>query len=178
MTDSLFPRVAIVAKRSSRRAIRTAHELAEWLARRGHEAILDEVSARARRAEPAISFDNGNSSDLVVVLGGDGTLLSVARTLTTGIPILGVNMGRLGFLSEVNRTELYPVLTAVLAGDYEIEKRSMVDVELRRDDVATQRFRVLNDAVIGKSALARIIELTLHVDGHLLARYRADGLIV
>ena len=94
------------------------------------------------------------------------------------MPILGVNMGRLGFLTEVNRTELYPAVGDVLAGDYEIERRSMHDVDLRRESGDTHTFRVLNDAVIGKSALARIIELTLEVNGSLVARYRADGLIV
>ena len=87
-------------------------------------------------------------------------------------------MGHLGFLTEVNRTELYPVLGEVFAGDFEVDERSMMEVELERQSGQKHSFLVLNDAVIGKSALARIIELTLEVDGHLVARYRADGLIV
>jgi NAD+ kinase len=94
------------------------------------------------------------------------------------VPILGINMGRLGFLTEVNRTELYPVLEDVFAGEFEIEERSMLDVELVRGSTAIERFRVLNDAVIGKSALARIIELTIEVHGDHLAHYRGDGLII
>lgn len=174
MSDSSFQRVAVVAKRSSPEAIRTAQELAEWLTRRGHEAVLDEVEVSARLRVGGA----GETCDLVIVLGGDGTLLSVARSLATEVPILGVNMGRLGFLTEVNRTELYAALAEVLAGDYELEKRSMMNAELRRQDEALHRFRILNDAVIGKSALARIIELTLEVDGKLVSLYRADGLIV
>ncbi len=171
-------RVGIVAKPASREAVQTAHELSEWLRRRGLEAELDEASLQARgiRGEPA--FDPAGAYDLVVVLGGDGTLLSVARTMTRGVPILGVNLGNLGFLTEINRSEMYPTLVEVLEGRYALEERSLFDVELRRDGGKPSVFRVLNDAVINKSALSRIIELTLRVDGHLIARFRADGLII
>ncbi len=181
MPSDPIRRVAVVAKRSSREAIQTAHELAEWLERRDLEVVLDEVSARARDAESdtgAAVMAEAGSTDLVVVLGGDGTLLSVARSLQHDTPILGVNMGRLGFLTELSRQELYPLLAEVLAGEATTETRSMLEVELERDGTVVQRFHVLNDAVIGKSALARIIELTLDVDDNLVARYRADGLIV
>jgi NAD+ kinase len=173
-----FRRVGIVAKRSSSEALETAHELADWLGRRGLEPVLDEAGARARPDAGGAPFDSGAACDLVIVLGGDGTLLSVARTLEVEVPILGVNLGRLGFLTEVNRTELYASLEDVLAGRYALEARSMINVELIRGGSAVQQFRVLNDAVIGKSALARIIELTLEVDGKLVSLYRADGLIV
>jgi NAD+ kinase len=173
-----FQRVGIVAKPASREAVQTAHELSEWLRRRGLEAELDEASLQARgiRGEPA--FAPAGAYDLVVVLGGDGTLLSVARTMTRGVPILGVNLGNLGFLTEINRSEMYPTLVEVLEGRYALEERSLFDVQLRRDGGKPSVFRVLNDAVINKSALSRIIELTLRVDGHLIARFRADGLII
>jgi NAD+ kinase len=176
-----FRRIGIVAKAGSRDAADTAQELAEWLRRRGLTATLDETSLRSRgkggkggeaSSEPAEVYD------LVVVLGGDGTLLAAARTLKAGIPILGVNLGNLGFLTEINRGELYPVLVEVLEGRFSTEERSLFDVELRRQGGSSSRFRVLNDAVITKSALARIIELTLQVDGHLIARFRSDGLII
>jgi NAD+ kinase len=178
MNSTEFSRIGVVAKRSSREAIRMAHELKAWLVERGMEVALDEVSARTGELSETALFDHSEEYDLVVVLGGDGTLLSVGRSLHTDVPILGINMGRLGFLTEVARTELYDVLEDVFAGRYEVEERSMLDVELVRESGRTHSFRVLNDAVIGKSALARIIELTLEVDGHLVARYRADGLIV
>ena len=140
---------------------------------------LDEATLRARGLEGEAPFRPGEPYDLVVVLGGDGTLLSVARTLTPGVPILGVNLGNLGFLTEINRGELYPALVQVLAGRFATEERSLFDVELRAERRRPRcAFRVLNDAVITKSALARIIELTLRVDGHLIARFRADGLII
>jgi NAD+ kinase len=176
-----FQRVGIVAKVGSRDAIHTAHELAEWLRRRGLEAALDEATLRARGQKKEGAFNPSEPYDLVVVLGGDGTLLSVARSLTPKVPILGVNLGNLGFLTEINRGELYPAMVQVLAGKLKTEERSLLDVEVRRNGNgggAPQRFRVLNDAVITKGALARIIELTLSVDGHLIARYRSDGLII
>ncbi len=175
-------RVGVVAKLASRDAIHTAHELAEWLRRRGLEAVLDEAALRARGQQHEAALRLGEPCDLVVVLGGDGTLLSVARNVAPGVPILGVNLGNLGFLTEITRADLYPALVQVLAGKFETESRSLLDVELRRDpgggNGSGQSFRVLNDAVITKSALARIIELTLRVDGHLIARYRSDGLII
>jgi NAD+ kinase len=112
-----------------------------------------------------------------VVLGGDGTLLSVARSLAEGVPILGVNLGSLGFLTEIGRGEMYPALVRVLDGDYAIEERPMLDVELRRNG-SEAVYRVFNDAVVTKGALARIIEMSLFVDGNLVARFRADGLII
>jgi NAD+ kinase len=170
-------RVGVVAKRTSHEAAGTAGELAEWLRRRGLEVFLDGATLVALgRQEPA--FGPASDCDLVVVLGGDGTLLSVARALEPGVPILGVNLGNLGFLTEIGRAELYPTLVQVLAGKFRTEARSLFEVERRGDGRAAERFQVLNDAVITKSALSRIIELTMEVDGHLIARYRSDGLII
>lgn len=175
-----FRRVGVVAKGASQEALRTAAELDEWLERRGVEAVLDEAILRFCGDPPGRpAFTSDTPADLVVVLGGDGTLLSVARSLRRPVPILGVNMGSLGFLTEIPRTELYPELVRVLAGQFTLEERSLLRVELRRADGGeTAVFRVLNDAVIGKSALARIIELTLTVDGNPVGDFRADGLIV
>jgi NAD+ kinase len=178
MSPPGFQRVGIVAKVGSRDAMHTAHELSGWLRRRGHEAALDEATLRARGIVGEPAFDPGAAWDLVVVLGGDGTLLAAARSLARGVPILGVNLGNLGFLTEINRGELYPALVQVLEGRFETEERSLFDVQLQRDGGAPTTVRVLNDAVINKSALARIIELTLRVGGRLIARFRADGLII
>lgn len=179
-------RIGVVAKAASREAVHTAQELTEWLRRRGLEVALDETILRAGNIggmgqDPPLRI--GEDYDLVVVLGGDGTLLSVARTLAGKVPILGVNLGNLGFLTELSRGELYPALVQVLAGRFRTETRSLLDIDLHRQSGSVGaaeglRYRVLNDAVITKSALARIIELTLRVDGHLVARFRADGLII
>ncbi|HEY4572873.1 MAG TPA: NAD(+)/NADH kinase, partial [Thermoanaerobaculia bacterium] len=126
----MIRRVGIVAKSASREALHTAHELSEWLRRRSVEAELDEATLQARGIRGERAFDPVDLYDLVVVLGGDGTLLSVARTVARGVPILGVNLGNLGFLTEINRGELYPTLVEVLEGRYAIEERSLFDVEL------------------------------------------------
>ena len=168
--------VGVVTRTASRVAIRTAAELADWLHRRDIEVGLDEASLRALSLPDVAAFDTAQEYDLVVVLGGDGTLLSVARSVA--VPILGVNLGRLGFLTELARSELYPSLVKILAGDFRVEERSLFDVVLRRKGGATASYRAFNDAVIGKNALAKIIELEVKVGGALVGRYRSDGLIV
>lgn len=171
-------KIGVVAKMNSREARTTAGELAEWLGRRGLEVALDEATREEHGFGSLAPFEVHGEYDLVVVLGGDGSLLAVARTLEHKAPILGVNLGGLGFLTEINRSELYPSLIDVLAGRFELEERYLLAVELRRGGEVLSRYRVLNDAVISKGAMARIVRLAVHVDGRLVARYRSDGLIV
>lgn len=167
-------RVGVVAKRTSAGAVAAARELAKWLEAKGMAVELD--------ADPSVPPDERpvpcDDCDLVIVLGGDGTLLSVARNVAAGTPILGVNLGRLGFLAEIGRDDLYEAVSEVLAGKYRIEERSMLDVGLHRKDGSVSQYQALNDAVIAKSALARIIEISLEIDGRPVATYRSDGLIV
>src|SRR6185503_13968913 len=139
---------------------RTAAELDEWLVRRGLQVRLEEASLRSG-ADGTTAVMPAAELDLVVVLGGDGTLLSVARSLERTTPIIGVNMGSLGFLTEVNRGDLYPTLVRVLAGEFTLEERSLLSAEVQRSNGERLRYRVLNDAVIAKTALSRIIELAL-----------------
>jgi NAD+ kinase len=171
-------RVGVVAKVGSRAAAELAGELVEWLERREIEVLLDGETAEAIEVADRRALTPEARADLVVVLGGDGTLLAVARKAAGGPPILGVNLGRLGFLTEVQRNGLYPALVEVLAGRYAVEPRSLFDVELLRYDGTRAQFRALNDVVIAKSALSRVIELHLSVDGRHVAQYRADGLVV
>ncbi|MEM1177094.1 MAG: NAD(+)/NADH kinase [Acidobacteriota bacterium] len=173
-------RVGIVGRRHTQEAIRTAGELADWLRRRDVAVAVDD-SMRGAHLEALGDFevfDAGQRYDLVVVLGGDGTLLSVARSVESGVPILGVNLGRLGFLTEIGRHELYVSLVTILAGNYELEQRSMFDVELSRRGKLIHRYRAFNDAAIAKSVPSQIIELELRVGANLIANYRADGLII
>lgn len=170
-------KVGLVVKSGSRAAIHTGRELADWLERRELTVTRDETLLRATGSDGA-AFDVADDHDLVVVLGGDGTLLAVARSLASDVPILGVNLGSLGFLTEINRGELYPSLVRVLDGDFQLEDRHLLDVGLVRGSGNGGSYRVLNDAVVTKGALSRIIELSLTVDGNLVARFRADGLIV
>ena len=118
-------------------------------------------------------------ADLLLVFGGDGTLLSVAREPgVESVPILAVNLGGLGFLTETRAQELQDMLGRVCAGDFEIERRMMLDVRLATVRGDELRFRVLNDVVINKSALARMIDIETMVDGSYLTTYKSDGLIV
>ena len=179
-------RVGVVAKRGSQPAAELAGELVEWLERRQIEVLLDPATASSIDVRGSEPLAPGARCDFVVVLGGDGTLLAVARKAAGGPPILGVNLGRLGFLTEVPRNALYPALVEVLSGHYTLEPRSLFDVEHRSfgtggkggDSGQRKRFRALNDVVIAKSALSRVIELALTVDGRDVARYRADGLVI
>src|SRR5262249_50893743 len=118
------------------------------------------------------------SADLVVVLGGDGTLLSIARRTGARVPILGVNMGELGFLTEITEQEAMPMLDRVLAGDYDLDRRLTLAAQLVRGNRVLARFRALNDVAISNGARARIIDFAVSVDGLPLSSYRADGIIV
>ncbi len=118
-------------------------------------------------------------SDWLIVLGGDGTLLSAARAMGANqVPILAVNLGGLGFLTSVTLDELYPVLEAVLDGKQNLSERMMLQAEILHDGKTSDKQIALNDAVANKAALARMLDFDVHVDGHHVGRYRADGLIV
>ena len=117
--------------------------------------------------------------DLALTLGGDGTLLCTARLLApAGIPVCGVNMGRLGFLTEVEVADLDEALAKIMAGDYSVERRLMLHAQVSRAARPIHSATALNDVVITKGGFARIITMQLYIDGHLTARYNADGLIV
>lgn len=117
--------------------------------------------------------------DLIIVLGGDGTLISVARLIGEAqVPIVGVNLGQLGFLTEITREELPEMLDRLIAGDYRVSERMMIDAFIHREDKVVGKYTMLNDAVINKGALARIIDMETYVDGRHLSTYKADGLIV
>jgi NAD+ kinase len=153
-------------------------ELEDWLRERGIRTELDPQAARWK-GETAPPFEEtAGKVDLVVVLGGDGTLLAAARAVgTRAVPILGVNLGGLGFLTDTASGELYRALEDVLAGRYKVETRMRLEVGAERNGRSLGRFLALNDAVIGKSALSRMIELETLADGAPVTTYHADGLI-
>lgn len=171
--------VALVYKRTRPEAAHLAAELGKWFETRhirvfSHENIHD----NAKVCCTFQSLDIPEGVDMAVVLGGDGTFLSVARFLehrTT--PIVGVNLGGLGFLTEISRENCHRDLEAILDGKYEIEERMRLQIRLEREGKEVFRRTVLNDAVINKAALARIVELRAFIDGRYLTHYRADGLI-
>jgi NAD+ kinase len=155
--------------------------LLAWLAARGVRAMFD-----TETAESLGDLSSGHSreklaaeADLMLVLGGDGTLLSAAREAgERGIPILPINLGSLGFLTSFTLEELYPALEETLAGRLQASERVMLLTSLIRGGSSVEEQCVLNDAVINKGALARMIELRLFIDGDSVCRYRSDGLIV
>jgi len=173
-------RIGIYAKRNHPAAVKVARELSVWLQARGIEVFLEKPLAEAMGEGPG---HPGSALpalvELIVVLGGDGTLISVARQVgSLRIPILGVNLGSLGFLTEVTLDELYPALERAIQGDYTVSERMMLKATVRRDGREIGQYRVLNDVVINKGALARIIDMEVWVDDAYLTTFKADGLIV
>jgi NAD+ kinase len=173
-------RVAVVCKTGVARGAKAAQSLGDWLGARGVEVRHDIETARALGLGDGISRSAlPPDTDLVIVVGGDGTLLSVARSaVPLGIPILGVNLGSLGFLTELQPDEVFTGLEAVLGGAYTIEERQALRVRHLRGGCEQQVYALLNDAVITKSALARMITIETRVDGEPVATYTSDGLIV
>ena len=158
-------------------------ELVDWLHRRGVRACLDEKMAGMVDGLPSTCTVTtprqiADLSDAIVVLGGDGTLLAASHLLDRPIPVLGVNFGHLGFLTEITLPELYPTLEGVLDGTYRYEERRMLRAVVHGPQQADSVGDVLNDIVVTKAALSRIIELDVRVDGVFVSAFRADGLIV
>ena len=174
-------KVGIITKTTSPHAQEVMGRLVPWLVDRGVAlAIQDEFSHLQGEAVTVTARDSvADEADLMLVLGGDGTLLSVAR-LVEGVdmPILGINLGSLGFLTELGIEELYPALEKVLQGDYKVEERVRLQVHIHRGEEIIGHYRVLNDVVINKGALARIFDLDAYVNGEIVTTYKADGLIV
>lgn len=167
--------VGIVVKPGHAEALATAAEISDWLEERNIARSGEPLSAMADAGDDAAALD----ADLIVVLGGDGTMIATARMIgERDVPVLGINYGGLGYLTDFRIEELFPALEAVLAGDYKIDRRVMLDAELSHDDEVTAHGRVLNDVVINKAALARIIEIEVNLDGLFVNSFRSDGLIV
>ncbi len=175
--------VGVVVKRGSERARDLAREFIAWLERHNLQTVVEAPRATdglaAEAADALSKADIIARADLIVVLGGDGTLLSVARLMRErSVPILGVNLGGFGFLTAATVDELIPVMERILAGDFAVAPRMTLDVSLRRGPAVLTTRSVLNEAVITKGALARVIDLDTSVDGRQVCVYKADGLII
>jgi NAD+ kinase len=179
--SAAFHTVGIISRprRSNLEAV--VPTLLHWFAARGIRTIYDHETAGALHdsSQGLTRPEVAEQSQFLLVLGGDGTLLAAARVAAPlGIPILPINMGSLGFLTSFMLEEMYPALEQVLAGRFSCSERVMLHVELHRDAEIIERQTVVNEAVINKGALARMIDLQLTIDGDIVCRYRADGLIV
>ena len=174
-------RVGIALKPNKPEAGPVVQDLIAWLRQRDREVLLDPEAAAAcpTCGEGRPRTDLAAQADLVVVLGGDGTILSLSRLMgSRQVPILGVNLGGLGFLSEITLPELFPALETVLKEEYAVSRRRMLAAEVRRANASIGAYEALNDFVITKSAPSRIVELETFVNGEYVTTYRADGLIV
>ena len=170
--------VGLVAKYQERKAAQMVRWLIPWLKKRGKKVCVENGLARAG-AQSCSKKEMALKADLIISLGGDGTLLNIAPLVERPeVPILGVNLGALGFITEVAVDELEPVLSKTLSGDYEVEKRMTLEVRVLGKNGRAHKFRVLNDVVIAKGARSRIIDLETYVGKDYLCTYRADGLII
>ena len=173
----MIKKVGIIAKKNKTEAIEASRNLINWLKSRGVEVIVD--NEFKKEVGEFISETDLSQAELLVVLGGDGTLLSAARLIgNSDVPILGVNLGGLGFLTAFSLNELYPVIEKILFEDYETEKRMMLTTTIIRRNEVIAKYSVLNDVVINKAAIARIIDLETSIDEYYLTSFKADGLII
>jgi NAD+ kinase len=186
MTISSTKRVGIVVKPHQPDALKTICGVVKWLNERGMTLVggpeleRERIEHETGCAVEALELEKLVATvDLMLVLGGDGTMIATARMIgDTEVPVLGVNYGGLGYLAEFRIEELYVALESIVSGNYRLDKRVMLAVELLRGDELVTRNRVLNDVVINKSALARIIEIEAYLNQQFVTSFRADGLIV
>jgi NAD+ kinase len=170
--------VGLIPHRAREAATALAREMVRWLTAHGHAALVEQ-EAGVSGAPSAPGREIAGRADLLVVLGGDGTLIHAAGLCNhREVPILGVNMGTLGFLTEVPRDRAMPMLEKALRGELAASPRMMFDVEVRQRDQVLLTGSVLNDAVVSKNALSRLATLEVTIDGRSATTYEADGLIV
>ena len=172
--------VGIISKPAVPAAADVVPRLLAWLEARGLRVRYDEGTAvYAGRTDGLQREEVPEGCDLLIVLGGDGTLLSAARAIgSRQIPLFAVNLGGLGFLTAITIDELYPELERALRGEHRIGRRKLLHAEVRRGDRVFSRYEALNDVVLTKAAIARIIDLDTYVDKQFVCAYKADGLIV
>ena len=172
---------AIISKPSKPELASVLPDLLKWFGSRGYHLYLDNETAQYTNGAEVLSRTaiGTKHPDFVLVLGGDGTLLSAARAVAhEGVPILAVNLGSLGFLTEVPLADMYSVLEAVDAGNCPLEQRAVLDCQLIRGNECIAHHFALNDAVVNKSAIARLVDFDLLIDGVFVFNSKADGIIV
>ena len=174
-------RVGIISKPKKTEVREIVPALLEWLREHSIEAFIDKETGAIMEMKKGCLTRNEMPSqvDLLIVLGGDGTLLATARALNRKpVPILAVNLGGLGFLTEITREELIPTLETVVAGTHQTDRRVQIEGELIRADEILTPFLALNDVVLNKGAIARILDFEVRVNGEKVSTYKSDGLIV
>ncbi len=173
-------RIGIIGKTHKKEAFDVAKGLSTWLQEKGVEVYIEkELGAEIGHTNSVARTELPELVDIILVFGGDGTFLSVARLVCKyNIPILGVNLGGLGFLTEIALDELYPMMEYILGGKYEVEKREMLCAVIHRKAERLGDYVVLNDVVVNKGAVARIIDLAIYINGSHVTTFKADGIIL
>jgi len=177
-----FATVALIGRYASAGIAEPLKRLAAFLADRGHDVILDAETAQCTplpgyRTAPAEEL--GRNAQLAIAVGGDGTMLSIARRLAPfDVPLIGINQGRLGFLTDVAVSDMESVLAAMLAGAYAEQTRTLLDATLARGTGGSERALALNDVFVNRGAVGGMIECAVTIDGRFVYAMRADGLIV
>lgn len=173
--------VAILSKPAKPELSKILPELLDWFTKHNYGIVIDKETTPYMKGPDVVPRGEmaAHPLDVAVVLGGDGTLLSAARAVAkAGVPVLGVNLGSLGFLTEVPVAELYPTLEAMERGACALESRSMVNCQLHRAGACAATYQALNDVVVSKSAISRLNNFDLFIDKSFVSNYKADGLIV
>lgn len=173
--------IGIIAKKGRPEVLALTGKIIPWLTERGFRVAMEKNFAVSTEKVQGVERDEiASLADLLIVLGGDGTLLSVARIPgAEDVPILAVNLGGLGFLTEIRVDEINSLLEKVTVGDFDLDRRMMLEVSLSRSgEEGVETFRVLNEVVVNKGAMARMIDLDTSVNGMYLNIFKADGLII
>lgn len=176
-----FRRIALIGKFQTPEIAESLHALAGFLREQGCDVMVEqETAANIGAAARAASYaEIGASADLAVVVGGDGTMLAAARNLVRyRVPVVGVNQGRLGFMTDIAMHDMRRSMGAILAGDYSMEERSLIDAEILRGGQVVLKTLALNDAVVNKGSQGRLIEFEVYIDGQYVYTQRSDGVIV
>jgi len=172
-------KIGIICKTGISEPVVILKELLPWLRQKGYETFVDVETASALNIDGFVRSQIPSLSDLIIVLGGDGTLISTCRLVADkGVPVLGVNIGGLGFLAEIPVEKLYEMLEMVLTGECPIEERLMLKAQVLRHGALIAEYNVLNEVVVNKAALARIIDLETYINQSYVTTFKADGLII
>ncbi len=172
-------KIGIICKPGRKESQEILQELLPLIKKNGCETFVDSETAAALNINGFSRDEIVSRADLVLVLGGDGTMLSVSRLVAEkGIPILGINLGSLGFITEVSRDEIFSTVNKMLNDGCAIEERLMLSAAVHRDGKKLTEYTVLNDVVINKGAVARIIDLETNINGNYVTTFKADGLII
>lgn len=172
-------KIGIIGKKNEMEVYDIARDLSDWLVSREIEVVVEKELAKGIDSKNGVEENEiPGLVDIVVVLGGDGTFLGVSRLVNEyEIPLLGVNLGGLGFLTEFTVKEIYPMMERVISGDYEIEDREMISVNVYKDEKKFDDYLVLNDVVVKNGPVSRIVDLAIYIDGSHITTFRADGII-